>query len=159
MGTPPSTPFSQLMEGTGSRLQATRLALGYRSQTAFAETLGVTSQRLNQWEHDKHPPDLLVMCALKVRHGVSLDWIYLGDWTGLKSGIVQAIVSLGAAEDAPPAARQLRHSYGLPHPPTASQTLHETADHYSPFSAGFREHQAPAPSARRTASRRRSKPA
>ncbi|NKC33477.1 helix-turn-helix domain-containing protein [Falsiroseomonas selenitidurans] len=136
-----ATPFSELVVGCGDRLAAIRLALGFERQTAFAASIGISTQRLNQWEQEKHPPDLHVMCALKRRHGVSLDWIYMADPGAMSLNLVQALVSLGARPGAPLSARRLRHTLGHDPDEPRPAFLHED----QAGRPGFREEQAPAP--------------
>ncbi|MGX9966090.1 helix-turn-helix domain-containing protein [Roseomonas sp. F4] len=128
----PPTPLSELVVGCGDRLTATRLALGFVTQTDFAESLGITVQRLNQWEHEKHPPDIHVMARLKRNHFVSLDWIYMADPSGLKWSLIQRLVTLGAQNDAPVSARRLRTTIGRDPDSPAVQSLYEDP-------SGFRE--------------------
>lgn len=114
-------PYSDMMRGYGQRLVAARKALGM-SARALADLLGVSPQRLSHWETEKHPPDITAMVALQRMRGVSLDWIYAGDPTGLKLPILQALVTAGAAADAPPELVKLRANFLSP---GSQVTIHE----------------------------------
>jgi transcriptional regulator with XRE-family HTH domain len=63
----------------GARLKALRLELGYKSQTAFAEKLGIEKNTYNPYE--KGTRALTFETALKIRRnfGVSVDWLFFGD--------------------------------------------------------------------------------
>lgn len=80
-------------EAIGKRLKLTRLALGL-SQVKFSELCGIAPNTYNQYETAKNKPDIEfgVMIALGV--GVTLDWIYLGDHSGLRYDIADKIRKL-----------------------------------------------------------------
>jgi hypothetical protein len=63
------------------------------------------------------------MVALQKMRGVSLDWIYAGDHFGLHGQLLQAMVTAGAAQDAPAELVKLRASFLTP---GISGTIHET---------------------------------
>ena len=115
------TPWSELARGYGARLAATRKALGMSARDMQA-LLNVTKARLNHWENERHPPDVTAMLALKRLRGVTLDWIFAGDPSGLPSSILQYLITAGAATDAPADLVNLRSQFTAPRSPHG---LHE----------------------------------
>jgi transcriptional regulator with XRE-family HTH domain len=113
--------WSELARGYGQRLVATRKALGMSARDMQA-LLNVSKARLNHWENERHLPDITAMLALKRLRGVSLDWIFAGDPSGLPSRILQHLVTAGAAADAPVELIKLRAQFTTPGHRT---TLHE----------------------------------
>jgi ribosome-binding protein aMBF1 (putative translation factor) len=55
----------------------------------LAETLGVSDAVFNNWKMGKNYPDQYAMCQLRRLYGVTLDWIYCGDPSGLPQWIHQ----------------------------------------------------------------------
>ena len=74
----------------GERLCLAREALGL-SQVMFALRAGMSPSAYNQYERGKRR--LAIDGALKIHdaHGLTLDWIYLGDSSGLKADLTAAI--------------------------------------------------------------------
>lgn len=66
----------------GKRLEAVRIACTPLPQREFAETLGATNQQYNNWVHGKPIPPAYA-AELVRQYGVTLDWIYLDDPSGL----------------------------------------------------------------------------
>lgn len=120
--------LSGLMRGYGERLRAARLALGYGKQSEFARMLGVEPDRYNHWEKERHPPRAEYLALLRQRFGIGADWILSGDYGALSARLLQAMTVLGASQDAPEAAKELRVT--LPDAPDPARrsgggTLHE----------------------------------
>lgn len=113
--------WSELARGYGQRLTAARKALGMSARD-LQELLNVSKARLNHWENERHPPDLTAMLALKRLRGVSLDWIFAGDPSGLPHRILQHLVTAGAAADAPVELVKLRAQFTSP---AHQGTMHE----------------------------------
>jgi transcriptional regulator with XRE-family HTH domain len=113
--------WSELARGYGQRLVATRKALGMSARDV-QDMLNVSKARLNHWENERHLPDITAMLALKRLRGVSLDWIFAGDPSGLPNRILQHLVTAGAAADAPIELVKLRAQFSTPGQLTA---LHE----------------------------------
>ena len=65
------------------RLRRTRLALGYESQAGFARVIDTKVSRYNQYETGERLITLDVALRITERFGVTLDWIYRGDASGL----------------------------------------------------------------------------
>lgn len=57
-------------------------ALG-KKQVEFASLIGVTQPALNNYLKGLRRPDIDVAISIQTRTGVTLDWIYLGDRSGL----------------------------------------------------------------------------
>jgi ribosome-binding protein aMBF1 (putative translation factor) len=113
--------WSELARGYGQRLVATRKALGMSARD-MQELLNISKARLNHWENERHLPDITAMLALKRLRGVSLDWVFAGDPSGLPNRILQHLVTAGAAADAPVELIKLRAQFSTPGQRT---TLHE----------------------------------
>lgn len=69
------------------RLQVTRLALGYRTQAEFAEAAGIGRTNYTQSESGSRILSLNMALLLSANFGISLDWIYKGDRSGLRSSL------------------------------------------------------------------------
>ncbi len=69
------------------RLDACREALGITSKGEFAEALGVGQSRYSNWLAGRHivPPD--VVARARERFGITADWVYCGDASGLPNRI------------------------------------------------------------------------
>jgi transcriptional regulator with XRE-family HTH domain len=79
------------LEAIAWRLRATREALGFKKQKDFAEQAGISPNTYNQWEKAKVYPDLQYMIRIRDQYGISLDWIYLGDPSGLPYQIARLL--------------------------------------------------------------------
>ena len=67
----------------GERVRRLRLAFGYEQQNEFAAKTGVTPNRYNQWESGGRLVPLGTAIALCRAWGITLDFLYRGDWHGL----------------------------------------------------------------------------
>lgn len=78
------------MKEIGERLRLTREALGL-TQAEFARKSKVAASAYNQYEKGKMRP--AVDQAIKIRdtYKLTLDWIYLGDNSGLTAALSDAI--------------------------------------------------------------------
>lgn len=77
----------------GRRLRAVRLALDYGDQNAMAQRMGISRNRYNNWEVGIGPipvDQAIVFCRVT---GVSLDYIYRGDASGLPMRIFKLLPS------------------------------------------------------------------
>ena len=76
----------------GKRLKSLRLALGYKTQVAFAASLGIEKNTYNPWE--KGSRQLTFEGALLIRqiHKVPLDYLFFGASDGLSVGISRKIL-------------------------------------------------------------------
>ncbi|MCB9943477.1 MAG: helix-turn-helix transcriptional regulator [Geminicoccaceae bacterium] len=75
----------------GERLAATRRALEL-TQEQLAEQVGVSRGALGNWEQGTRLPDPATMLRLRQRYGVTLDWIYGGDPSGLPQRLASKIL-------------------------------------------------------------------
>ncbi len=66
----------------GERLRATRTAMSV-SQQDFADRAGLGQSAYNQVETGKKRPSVDTALALCETYGLTLDWIYRGDGSGL----------------------------------------------------------------------------
>ncbi|MCB2012191.1 MAG: helix-turn-helix transcriptional regulator [Geminicoccaceae bacterium] len=82
---------ADLVLDVGERLAATRRALEL-TQEQLAEQVGVSRGALGNWEQGTRLPDPAAMLRLKQRHGVTLDWIYGGDPSGLPQRLTSRIL-------------------------------------------------------------------
>lgn len=79
------------LEGIGNRIKAIRLALDM-NQTEFARRAGIALNTYNQYESGKSRPQLDIAIKICTTYGVTLDWIYLGDPSGLPHRTASQIV-------------------------------------------------------------------
>ena len=70
------------VEATAARLEATRKALGM-SALEFSRAAGISIAAYSNWENGRQRPGLTQAIRLTTVHGLTLDWIYLGDASGL----------------------------------------------------------------------------
>lgn len=71
------------LQAVGQRLEKLRGALGFDAQSGMAKFIGVPTNTYNNWVNSVsliRPQDAIVLCA---KTGVTLDWIYRGDPSGL----------------------------------------------------------------------------
>lgn len=87
-------------EAIGKRLEITRLALGYRKQTAIVAALGsnFSAALWNNWERGRDRPSLDLANMLCRRFQLTLDWIYRGDRGGLPLRLIQEIETVEPKE-------------------------------------------------------------
>jgi transcriptional regulator with XRE-family HTH domain len=87
-------PVQESKEEIAKRLKLTRFALGFETQTAFADAIGngVTPQRWNNYESGR---DRLTINTALIIHRkfpqVTLDWLFLGDKSTLRPAVSTAI--------------------------------------------------------------------
>lgn len=75
----------------GRRLRAVRRALDFHVQKEFADLLGVSPERYNQWEKGRRLPDIYALVRLKDKLGISIDYIVAGDRSGLPVRLAERI--------------------------------------------------------------------
>ena len=75
----------------GRRLAATREALAI-TQAELCRRLRVDPPRWNQYELGKRRITIEVALELRLAFGVTLDWIYVGDSSGLPTSLHKRIV-------------------------------------------------------------------
>lgn len=62
----------------GPRLKRIRLALDYKSQTAFARAIGVEKNTYNPWEKGTRPLTFEAACIIRMRWLIPLDYLFFG---------------------------------------------------------------------------------
>lgn len=82
----------------GARLLLTRQALGL-AQNEFAERAGLATNTYNQYETGKNIPSIPMAHAICDAFGLTLDWIYRGDQSGLRYHLADAIKALRSARN------------------------------------------------------------
>ena len=70
------------VDAIAERLIATRKAIGLK-QAEYAERAGIPNNTYNQYEQAKGRPSLDFAFKLCDTYGLTLDWIYAGDPSGL----------------------------------------------------------------------------
>jgi transcriptional regulator with XRE-family HTH domain len=89
---------NQTAKEIGKRLRLTREAMGL-TQAAFCRKAGLSPSGYNQFEKGGTRPRIDSALALRDAHGLSLDWIYLGDRGGLSPHLMKAIKALEACRE------------------------------------------------------------
>jgi transcriptional regulator with XRE-family HTH domain len=121
---------SDLLKGFGPRLRAARQALNYR-QAEFARALGVTPQRLANWESDTNPPETYIL--VKIKHlGISVDYLLTGDMGNLSAKLMQGLINHGVTPGADIVAYEVRDAVKEQQAPLASPRRHLLHEEQSP---------------------------
>lgn len=82
------------------RLRATRLALGLRP-TQLCEATGIGTSTYSQWEAGLRMPDVLQILPICERFGLTLDWIYRAQISGLTYDLASKIQAELAKDPSP----------------------------------------------------------
>lgn len=82
----------------GRRLELTRRAVGL-SQSEFAQRADLAKNAYNQYETGTNRPQLEAAIKLVDAYRLTLDWIYLGDPSGLRFDLAEAIKALRTMEE------------------------------------------------------------
>lgn len=83
------------IDAIAARLEATRRVLDL-SQTQLCLRAGLATNTYNQWERGKGRPQLDEAMKLCDTFGLTLDWIYRGDPSGLPYSIASEIIQSSA---------------------------------------------------------------
>lgn len=75
------------------RLEALVTAMG-QTQTGFAQLVGISQPALNNYLKGIRRPDIDVAIQIQTRTGVTLDWLYLGDRSGLPARLLEMLPDL-----------------------------------------------------------------
>jgi transcriptional regulator with XRE-family HTH domain len=78
------------LDAIAARLRATREAFGL-GQNEFARRAGIASNTYNQYEQAKNLPRLDFANQICDTYGITLDWIYRGDRSGLPMRIANLL--------------------------------------------------------------------
>jgi transcriptional regulator with XRE-family HTH domain len=84
----------------GRRLVALRDALRL-NQSAFAQLIDVSQPAVNNYERAIRRPEIDVAIKIQMRTGVTLDWIYLGDRSGLPGRLLALLPDLETVQRVP----------------------------------------------------------
>lgn len=77
----------------GRRIAVLRESLGM-NKTAFSVFIGTTQPAISQYETGVRRPDLNVAMSIRLKTGVTLDWIYEGDRSGLPQRLLNSLPDL-----------------------------------------------------------------
>lgn len=80
-------------EDIARRIVALREALGH-NQSAFANLVDITQPAMNNYEAGIRRPSLDVAIKIRLRTGVTLDWLYLGQREGLPGRLLSLLPDL-----------------------------------------------------------------
>ncbi len=83
------------VDAIAARLRRTREALALRP-SEFADRARIARNTYSQWESAKGRPRIDEAMQLCDTYGVTLDWIYLGDPSGLPHRLAQALAGAAA---------------------------------------------------------------
>ncbi len=75
------------------RLTALMAALD-RNQASFAALVGISQPALNNYLKGLRRPEIDVAINIHAKTGATLDWIYLGDRSGLPSRLMESLPDL-----------------------------------------------------------------
>lgn len=80
----------------GNRLEQTRRALGFPTQKEFCDALKIDKSDWNHFETGTRRITLPLSIKIKQKFGVTLDWIYCADPSGLPMRIAEKLNRLAA---------------------------------------------------------------
>lgn len=75
------------------RLNALMQALAY-NQVGFATLVGISQPALNNYLKGIRRPDIDVAISIQSKTGATLDWLYLGDRSGLPARLLEKLPDL-----------------------------------------------------------------
>lgn len=84
---------SRIYAETGNRLRVMREALGYDSLRDFAAEIDVPEDRFGTYERGVSLLQMPTALLIKRRFGVTLEWIYDGDASGMPHALYEAITA------------------------------------------------------------------
>ncbi|TGQ89432.1 XRE family transcriptional regulator [Mesorhizobium sp. M2D.F.Ca.ET.185.01.1.1] len=80
----------------GARLVALMEATNHKSQVGFAQLIEVSQPALNNYLKGLRRPELDVAMRIQARTGATLDWIYLGERSGLPAKLSETLPDLSS---------------------------------------------------------------
>jgi hypothetical protein len=92
----------ELRTEVGHRLRVTAHELGYRSAQALADWLGANRPQVQAWYNAVAMPPVKYMRKLARDRGITLDWIYRGDGSGLANAMYIRLIAAMDAATPPP---------------------------------------------------------
>lgn len=87
------------LDAIGERLALTRHVIGLQ-QNEFCERAHIATNTYNQYESGKRRPSVENAIQLCDTYGLTLDWIYRGDPSGLRYDLAAAIKAVRGARAA-----------------------------------------------------------
>jgi transcriptional regulator with XRE-family HTH domain len=81
---------------SGRRLQLLRIAKGFATKRAFAQTIGVEEDRYDKWEKGMALIPPAIVLTLVQRFGITSDWLYFGNESGLTVVLQQDLIAAAA---------------------------------------------------------------
>jgi transcriptional regulator with XRE-family HTH domain len=93
---------AELRTAVAHRVRVTAYELGYRSAQSFAEYLGANRPQVAAWFNAVAMPPVKYMNKLAVERGITLDWIYRGDGSGLSHALYIRLTAAMEAVEPPP---------------------------------------------------------
>lgn len=84
-------------EVIGPRLKALRLALGFKTQKAFAEAIGVEKNTYNPWEKGARPLTFEGACLIRKKFNIPLDYQFYGQLDGVPAWLRPQLLQQTAA--------------------------------------------------------------
>lgn len=85
-----TTPYAP--DQVGARIRRLRLVMGYPSQAAFAESIGVKRGELASWEAGMRRPSVAKAWPMVRRFRITLDWLFLGDPASLSYELASSLM-------------------------------------------------------------------
>lgn len=79
----------------GNRLEALRKELGFKTQDAFAEKLGIDKSTYSSIKNGKRNLSFETACMIRKTWGISVDWLFFGD---LQQSAIQVMAKIGRGE-------------------------------------------------------------
>lgn len=77
---------------------AALMAAMQRNQAGFAALIGISQPALNNYLKALRRPEIDVAINIQTKTGATLDWIYLGDRSGLPARLLEKLPDLSAPE-------------------------------------------------------------
>lgn len=85
--------FANVQRGFSQRLIQARLYRNIQTQAALARALGLRdADRVSLWETGQGYPRPMVMYRLVKLLGVTSDWLFFGDPSGLQRGVYEDLI-------------------------------------------------------------------
>lgn len=82
----------------GQRLEDLRVELGFKTQVAFAEALGIDKSTYNLYKTGARPLTFETACIIRSKWGMSIDWLFFGD---LQQSAIQTMAKIGRGTEVP----------------------------------------------------------
>ena len=82
----------------GRRLEDLRIELGFKTQVAFAEALGIDKSTYNLYKTGARPLTFETACIIRSKWGMSIDWLFFGD---LQQSAIQTMAKIGRGTEMP----------------------------------------------------------